>query len=106
MLQAIATTAIPGDLDEKMRAAARAGSRGIEVLENDLLYFDSPPEEVRHMAGDLGLAIVALQPCRDSEAWPAGPRRRSIDPVERFERCTDPRAVVGVGHRHRLAGHT
>jgi 4-hydroxyphenylpyruvate dioxygenase len=83
MLEAIATTTIPGDLGEKMRAAAQAGFGGIEIFENDLLYFDRPPAEVRKMASDLGLEIVALQPFRDFEALPARPRQRAFDRAER-----------------------
>lgn len=83
MTLAIATTTIPGDLADKMEAAAAAGFDGIEIFENDILYFDRQPGEVRRMAEDLGLRIVALQPFRDFEAMPQPRRARNFDRAER-----------------------
>jgi len=70
MQRIIATSTIPGDLGEKMRAAARAGFAGIVIVENDLLYFDRKPAEVRGLAEELGLGVVALETFRDSEGLP------------------------------------
>ena len=83
MKRAIATTTIPGNLGEKLQAAADAGFDGIEIFENDLLYFDRRPAEVKTMCADLGLEIVAWQPFRDFEALPAQMRQRAFDRAER-----------------------
>ncbi len=79
MQRSIATTTLPGHLGEKLQAAAAAGFDGVEIFENDLLYFDRPPAEVRRMATDLGLSIIALQPFRDFEALPEPRRARAFD---------------------------
>ena len=60
--RAIATVCMLGALAEKLGAAAEAGYQGVEIFENDLTYFDGRPEDVRGLAGSLGLEIVALQP--------------------------------------------
>ncbi|WP_020683520.1 bifunctional sugar phosphate isomerase/epimerase/4-hydroxyphenylpyruvate dioxygenase family protein [Marinobacterium rhizophilum] len=70
MKTALATVTISGSLQEKLRAAAKAGFDGIEIFENDLTQFDGTPRDVRQMADDLGLEIIALQPFRDFEAMP------------------------------------
>ena len=83
MKRAIATQTLPGDLGEKIAAAARAGFDGIEIFENDLLYFDRRPAEVRDMCRDIGLEIVSWQPFRDFEALPAASRQKAFDRAER-----------------------
>ena len=83
MKRAIATQTLPGDLGEKIVAAARAGFDGIEIFENDLLYFDRRPAEVRDMCEDVGLEIVSWQPFRDFEALPAASRQKAFDRAER-----------------------
>ncbi len=78
MQRIIATSTIPGDLGEKMRAAARAGFAGIVIVENDLLYFDRKPAEVRGLAEELGLRVVALEPFRDYEGLPEPLRQKAL----------------------------
>ncbi|MEE2762243.1 MAG: TIM barrel protein [Pseudomonadota bacterium] len=70
MKKALATVSISGSLEEKLRAAAQAGYDGVEIFENDLTQFNGKPSDVRQMAADLGLEILALQPFRDFEAMP------------------------------------
>src|SRR6185369_5964061 len=70
MLRSIATVSLGGTLLEKLHAIAAAGFDGVEIFENDLLYFDGPPAEVRRIATDLGLRILLFQPFRDFEAAP------------------------------------
>jgi 4-hydroxyphenylpyruvate dioxygenase len=70
MKTALATVTISGSLQEKLRAAAKAGFDGVEIFENDLTQFDGSARDVRLMAEDLGLDIIALQPFRDFEAMP------------------------------------
>jgi 4-hydroxyphenylpyruvate dioxygenase len=57
MRRSIATVCLSGTLKEKLEAIAAARFDGIEVFENDLIYFNGSPSDVRSMAADLGLGI-------------------------------------------------
>lgn len=83
MKRAIATVCMPGSLADKLAAAAEAGFDGVELFENDLTYFDGRPEDVRALAGSLGLAIIALQPFRDFEGLPEPLRRKAFERAKR-----------------------
>lgn len=93
MFRSIATVSVGGTLVEKLTAIAAAGFDGVEIFENDLLYFDGPPSEVRRIAADLGLRIVLFQPFRDFEAVPRPRLQRNI---ERAERKFDVMAELGT----------
>ena len=93
MFRSIATVSLGGTLVEKLTAIAAAGFDGIEIFENDLLFFDGSPDEVRRMAHDLGLRIVLFQPFRDFEA---GPRERWQRNLDRAERKFDLMEELGV----------
>lgn len=67
MLRSIATVSISGTLPEKLHAIAAAGYQGVEIFENDLLYYTGTPADIRHLAADLGLKITLFQPLRDFE---------------------------------------
>lgn len=67
MLRSIATVSISGTLPEKLHAIAAAGYQGVEIFENDLLYYTGTPADIRHLAADLGLKITLFQPFRDFE---------------------------------------
>ena len=67
MLRSIATVSISGTLPEKLHAIAAAGYQGVEIFENDLLYYTGTPADIRHLAADLGLKIMLFQPFRDFE---------------------------------------
>ncbi|MEO3988501.1 bifunctional sugar phosphate isomerase/epimerase/4-hydroxyphenylpyruvate dioxygenase family protein [Pseudocitrobacter cyperus] len=67
MLRSIATVSISGTLPEKLSAIAAAGYQGVEIFENDLLYYTGTPAEIRTLADDLGLKITLFQPFRDFE---------------------------------------
>lgn len=67
MLRSIATVSISGTLPEKLSAIAEAGYQGVEIFENDLLYYTGSPGDIRQMAADLGLQITLFQPFRDFE---------------------------------------
>ena len=67
MLRSIATVSISGTLPEKLHAIAAAGYQGVEIFENDLLYYTATPADIRHLAADLGLKITLFQPFRDFE---------------------------------------
>ena len=68
MRTSIATVCLSGTLEEKMHAAAAAGFDGIEVFEQDLVVSPSSPEQIRALAGELGLSLDLYQPFRDADA--------------------------------------
>ena len=79
----IASVCMGGALEGKLAAAAKAGFRAVELFENDLTFFNGKPKDVRRMAADLGLEIVALQPLRDFEAMPEPIRERNFERAAR-----------------------
>src|SRR3954452_19202023 len=82
MLRSIATVSLGGTLVEKLQAIAAAGFDGVEIFENDLLYFDGSPAEVRTICADLGLRILLFQPFRDFEAAPRARMAKNFDRAE------------------------
>jgi 4-hydroxyphenylpyruvate dioxygenase len=92
MKLAIATVCLSGTLDEKLQAIAAAGFTGVEIFENDLLSYAGTTADVRRMAGDLGLRIVAFQPFRDFEGMPDDRRERVF---QRARRKLDTMAELG-----------
>jgi 4-hydroxyphenylpyruvate dioxygenase len=93
MHRSIATVSLSGTLPEKLEAIAAAGFDGVEIFENDLLYYDGSPREIRQMCADLGIAITLFQPFRDFE----GVRRdRLARNVERAERKFDLMQELGT----------
>ncbi|HVW48856.1 MAG TPA: TIM barrel protein [Trinickia sp.] len=83
MQRSIATVSISGTLVEKLRAIHAAGFRCVEIFENDLLYYDGTPAEVRRIADDLDLRIVLYQPFRDFEGVSAEGLARNIERINR-----------------------
>jgi 4-hydroxyphenylpyruvate dioxygenase len=81
--RSIATVSLSGNLQDKLLAAAAAKFDGVEIFENDLLFFDGSARDVRRMAADLGLKIYLFQPFRDFEAMPEAQFRRNLDRAER-----------------------
>jgi 4-hydroxyphenylpyruvate dioxygenase len=82
MLRSIATVSLGGTLVEKLQAIAAAGFDGVEIFENDLLYFDGSPAEVRTICADLGLRVLLFQPFRDFEAAPRARMPKNFDRAE------------------------
>ena len=78
----IATVCLSGTLEEKLRAASRAGFDGVEIFENDLIGSPLSPAEVRNLADGLGLAIDLYQPFRDFEAVPPDQLERNLRRAE------------------------
>lgn len=70
MKHSIASVTLPGDIVAKVRAAAAAGFEGIELFENDLTVSDVSAGQLRRIAEECGIEIVALQPLRDFEGMP------------------------------------
>jgi len=83
MHRSIATVSLSGTLPEKLEAIAAAGFDGVEIFENDLLYYAGSPREVRQRCADLGLAITLFQPFRDFEGCRRDRLRRNLDRAER-----------------------
>ena len=79
----IATVSMGGALEAKLAAAARAGFRAVEIFENDLTFFGGRPRDVRRLAEDLGLELVAFQPMRDFEAMPKPARAANFERARR-----------------------
>ena len=99
MLRSIATVSLGGTLMEKLNAIAAAGFDGVEIFENDLLYFDGSPRDVKQIAADLGLSILLFQPFRDFEAAPRARMAKNFDRAERPEA----RGNLGrIAHRNDL----
>jgi len=83
MQRSIATVSLSGTLPEKLEAIAAAGFDGVEIFENDLLYDDGSPRNIRQMCADLGIAITLFQPFRDFEGCRRDRLQRNIDRAER-----------------------
>ncbi len=83
MRRSIATVSLSGTLAEKLEAAAAARFDAVEIFENDLLFFDGAPRQVRARVADLGLKISLYQPFRDFEGVPDDQLRRNLDRAER-----------------------
>jgi 4-hydroxyphenylpyruvate dioxygenase len=86
IVRSIATVSLSGSLRDKLYAIAHAGYEGVEIFESDLLAFDGDAKDVRHLAEDLNLKIVTLQPFRDFEGLPEPQRSRAFARAEqKFE---------------------
>jgi 4-hydroxyphenylpyruvate dioxygenase len=67
MRKCIATVSLSGTLAAKLDAISAARFDAIEVFENDLIYFNGSPSDLRSMAADRGLGIDLYQPFREFE---------------------------------------
>ncbi len=83
MKMSIATVSLSGDLVEKLEAISAAGFSGVEIYDNDLMSFNGSTSDVRNIAADLGLEIVAIQPFRDFEGTPDAKRERVFSRANR-----------------------
>ncbi|MBB3104628.1 3-dehydroshikimate dehydratase QuiC [Azomonas macrocytogenes] len=83
MHRSIATVSLSGTLPEKLEAVAAAGFDGVEIFENDLLYYSGSPRDVRRLCEDLGIAITLFQPFRDFEGCRRDRLQKNLDRAER-----------------------
>ncbi|MGV6481403.1 bifunctional sugar phosphate isomerase/epimerase/4-hydroxyphenylpyruvate dioxygenase family protein [Pantoea agglomerans] len=83
MKRSIATVSVSGTLPDKLRAIAAAGFDGVEIFDNDLVYYPGSPVEIRQLCEQLGLEILLFQPFRDFEG---GPRDRLAHNLARAAR--------------------
>jgi 4-hydroxyphenylpyruvate dioxygenase len=74
----IATVSLSGSLEQKLRAAARAGFDAVEIFEPDLVASPLSAGEIRDLADELGLAIPMYQPLRDFEGVDAQTLERNL----------------------------
>ncbi|NUP75601.1 MAG: sugar phosphate isomerase/epimerase and 4-hydroxyphenylpyruvate domain-containing protein [Sinomonas sp.] len=82
MRTGIATVCLSGTLEEKLRAAAKAGFGGVEIFETDLVTSSLSPEDVRRLADDLGLGLDLYQPFRDLDSVPEEQYRSNLRRAE------------------------
>ncbi|ASN53472.1 bifunctional sugar phosphate isomerase/epimerase/4-hydroxyphenylpyruvate dioxygenase family protein [Sinomonas sp. R1AF57] len=82
MRTGIATVCLSGTLEEKLRAAAKAGFGGVEIFETDLVTSSLSPEDVRLLAEDLGLGLDLYQPFRDLDSVPEDLYRANLRRAE------------------------
>ena len=80
---AITSSTLPGDLQEKLQAAAKAGFAGVELFEKDLLYSDKSASELHGLVTQLGLQLVTLQPFTDFEGLPNPLRSKALERAQR-----------------------
>jgi 4-hydroxyphenylpyruvate dioxygenase len=80
--RSIATVCLSGGLEDKLEAAVRAGFDEVELFEPDLIASALSPEQVRDLAGELGLTIGLYQPFRDFEAVPEAELRDNLRRAE------------------------
>ncbi|HJU49887.1 MAG TPA: TIM barrel protein [Pseudogulbenkiania sp.] len=83
MQHSIATVSLSGTLPEKLEAIAAAGFDGVEIFENDLLYFEGTPRDAKRICDDLGLKIMLFQPFRDFEGGRRDKLQHNLDRAER-----------------------
>jgi 4-hydroxyphenylpyruvate dioxygenase len=82
MIDAIATVSLSGALEDKLRAAAAAGFRAVEIFDTDFLGSNLTGQQVRALLDELGLACVLYQPFRDLEGMPEPQRTRAFQRIE------------------------
>ena len=78
MTSSIATVSLSGSLEQKLRAASRAGFDAVEIFEPDLVASPLSAGEIRQLADELGLAIPMYQPLRDFEGVDAKTLERNL----------------------------
>lgn len=78
----IATTAIPGDLPEKLEQIAAAGFHGIELNEPDFIGFNGTGEDVHQLLEKNRLKVSLFQPFNDFEGLVGEQRKQTFNRLE------------------------
>ena len=78
----IATTAIPGDLSEKLEKIAATGFHGVELYEPDFIGFDGTTEDICKLLEAYNLQITVLQPFTDFEGLRGDQRNQALKRLE------------------------
>jgi 4-hydroxyphenylpyruvate dioxygenase len=81
--RSIATVSVSGTLLEKIEAIAAARFDGVEIFENDLIFSNAAPRDVRRYASDVGLTIDLYQPFRDFDGVSDAQFKRNLVRAER-----------------------
>lgn len=71
---------------------AAAGFDGVEIFDNDLVYYPGSPAQIRDLCAELGLEILLFQPFRDLEG---GPRESLAQNLSRAARKFDVMQQLG-----------
>lgn len=86
MKKSIASVCLSGTLVNKLKAASNAKFDGVEIFENDLLFSNLAPRDVRKICADLNLTIDLYQPFRDFEGVDEAQLQKNILRLEqKFE---------------------
>lgn len=111
----MATVCLGGSLEERFSAISAAGYQGVEIFEQDLSMHTGSSNELKTIAEDLGLKIMAFGPFRDFEGVPDGQRTELFHKarqkfsqmnelgVSRLLVCSNT-AIDGSGDMSRIAG--
>jgi 4-hydroxyphenylpyruvate dioxygenase len=83
-MKSIATVSLGGELQEKFQAISLAGFEGVELTLTDLENFDGTLKELKALADDYNLKIIALQPLRDYEGCSRGHLQDKHDQLEKI----------------------
>lgn len=83
MRRSVATVSLSGTLQEKLEAIAASRFDGVEIFENDLMFYQGSAKDARRHAADIGLAIDAFQPFRDFEGVSETALARNLERAER-----------------------
>lgn len=83
MRRSVATVSLSGTLQEKLEAIAASRFDGVEIFENDLMFYQGSAKDARRHAADIGLAIDAFQPFRDFEGVSEAALARNLERAER-----------------------
>lgn len=93
MTPTVATVTLGGPLRDRLKAAAGAGFRGVELFDSDLGDGRRSPAEIQAMVDDAGLEPVDYFPLRDVEGLPPDRRAAALD---RAAHGLDFAAVLGA----------
>jgi len=111
----MATVCLGGSLEERLSAISAAGYHGVEIFEQDLSMHTGSTNELKTIAEDLGLEIMAFGPFRDFEGAPDGQRTELFHKarqkfsqmnelgVSRLLVCSNT-SIDGSGDMSRIAG--
>lgn len=79
----VATTSVPGDLPSKLESIAKAGFKGVEIHEPDLIAFSGTAREIAEHAKSLGLHIEVLQLFNEFEGLTGAAREVAFSRLDR-----------------------
>lgn len=90
----IATSAVPGDLPQKLEAIAAAGFAGVDLADPDFTGFNGTASDLAEVVAGHGLILTALSPFDGLDGLQGPDRARAFD---RLERVFDRMEMLGTG---------